>query len=102
ALALRKTGQIHAFLRAGIDDQYPGFISDISDAQDAPNSTQATADVIEKYYGEHLYSRVPTLGGAWVRPNWGVAFIPADLSIDLNMNRFIGPAVAVTSYLDTT
>jgi hypothetical protein len=102
ALALRKNSQFHGFVRAGIDGEYPDFIDKVENADKAPDPTQATADVIAEYYGKHLYSRVPTVGGVWVRPRWGIGFIPADLSIDLAMNQLLGPSVAVNAYLDTT
>lgn len=99
ALALRKDGQVRMFLRAGISDNWQDFGDEVDKAGDDP---QAVSDVIEKHYGEHLYSRVPTLGAMWVRPRWGIAFIPADMSIDAVMNQQLGPSVGVTAYLDST
>lgn len=99
-LALRKDSHFRAFLRAGIDEDYPDFAKDLEAAES--QGTQATVDVITKYYGKHLYSRVPTIGGVWVRPRWGIGFVPADLSLDIVPNNLLGPAVGVNGYLDTT
>ena len=99
SLALRKKGVIHTFLRAGIDGDYLDFADDLDKSEGDATATSAT---IEKYYGDHLYSRVPTIGAVWARPRWGIAFIPADLSIDLTMNKLLGPSVGVNAYLDTT
>lgn len=99
ALAVRKDGQVRFFLRGGISDNW----LDVNDELDkAGDDTNATAAVIEKHYGEHLYSRVPTIGAAWVRPRWGIAFIPADLSVDVAINRQLGPSLGVNAYLDST
>lgn len=99
SLALRKTGQVHAFLRAGIDADYMDFIDEIEGAE---GDASEMADVISAHYGEHRYSRVPTIGAVWVRPNWGIGFIPADLSLDIGIHQFLGPSLAVNAYLDTT
>lgn len=99
ALALRKDGEVHAFLRAGVDGDYQGVVDDIDQAGD---DTSAVAAAIEKHYGEHLYARVPTLGAVWARPNWAIGFIPVDMSLDIGLHQFLGPSLAVTAYLDTT
>jgi hypothetical protein len=99
ALARREDGQVRMFVRAGISDNWMKFSNELKDADNDP---QKTSDVIVKHYGEHLYSRVPTVGAMWVRPNWGIAFIPADVSVDAIMNQQLGPSVGVTAYLDTT
>lgn len=99
ALALREDGQLRFFLRAGISDNWIDTADDIDKAGD---STAAMVAAIEKHYGEHLYSRVPTLGAMWVRPRWGFAFIPADLSVDATINRQLGPSIGVNAYLDST
>ena len=63
---------------------------------------QGYSDLITNNYGKHYYSRIPTIGAAWVRPGWGIAFIPADLSLDVDVHRQIGPMLNVNSYLDST
>lgn len=102
ALALRKDGQLRFFLRGGISDNYTDVTGEIDDIPEGASKTADTAAVIEKHYGEHLYSRIPTIGAAWVRPNWGIAFIPADLSIDVAINKQLGPSLGVNAYLDST
>jgi hypothetical protein len=99
ALAFRDNGQVRLFLRAGISDNWMDFSDDV-EAADGDDAKVAAA--IEKRYGEHLYSRVPTIGAMWVRPRWGIAFIPADVSIDAAINRQLGPALGVNAYLDST
>lgn len=106
ALARRKDGNIHMQLRGGISSNYLDFVDDISNASedDGSGSTEADRinDVLNKYYGENLYSRVPTLGFYWMRPNWGIAVLPADLTTDLSIHRQGAPAINLNAYLDTT
>lgn len=102
ALARREDGQLRLFLRAGIDGDYLDLIDDIDKAEKEPDEIQAINDLIQKNYGNHFYSRIPTLGMMWVRPKWGVAIIPADLSMDLVAHQALGPALHLNAYLDTT
>jgi hypothetical protein len=37
-----------------------------------------------------------------VRPKWGIAFIPADLSLDIGVHRQVGPMLNVNLYIDAT
>lgn len=104
-LARREDGQLRMFLRGAIDTKYLDLIDDI-DAADGATTKDEEIDnyknLIAKNYGNHYHSRVPTLGAMWVRPNWGVAIIPADLSIDIGVHQQIGPMLNINAYLDTT
>ncbi len=102
ALARLEEGNMHLFLRAAIDTSYLDLADDLNEAGDSDDEETAIANVLTDNYGNNFYSRVPTIGGIWVRPNWGIAIIPADLTIDLGMHQQIGPAVSVNAYLDTT
>ncbi len=105
ALARRKDGQVRMFLRGGIDSEYLDFVDEIKSATGLPTESEqidAMSALIQKNYGNHFYSRVPTLGAVWVRPNWGIAFVPADLSIDVGIHQQIGPMLNVNGYLDST
>lgn len=99
ALAYLDHSHIRMMLRAGTSLDYLDIIDDIDNAGDDP---AAIENVITKNYGTHLYSRVPTLGALYARPNWGIAFIPADFSLDVAINQSIGPALGVVGYLDST
>ena len=105
AMARREDGHLRMFLRGSIDAEYLNLVNDIEsqgDAQSESEEIQQIADLIEDNYGNHFHSRVPTLGAVWVRPNWGIALIPADLSIDMGVHQQVGPALNVNAYLDTT
>lgn len=104
ALAFRKDGHLRMFLRAGIDAHIKKAIEDMKDLNSLPEGDQqdAAADFLSSRYGQHFYARVPTLGAVWVRPRWGIAFIPSDLSLDMSVHRNVGPTLAVNAYHDST
>ena len=101
-LAWRQRAELRMFVRAAATPQTLKLYGEINDAGKAADPTQAYSDLITKHYGETFYLRAPTLGAAYVRPNWGIAFIPADLSLDAAVHRQIGPSLNVNSYLDST
>ena len=106
ALARRTEGNIHAYLFGEIDNKYLDFIDDIDSATSGDKSesekVDAIFDLIQANYGNHYHARAPGLGAFWVRPNWGVAFIPADLSLDIAIHQQLGPTFNINAYLDTT
>ncbi len=103
-LAFRKDGHLRMFVRAGANPESLKLFKEIEDVGKYPESEQTAkySELIESKYGDHFYYRVPTIGAIWVRPNWGIALIPADLSLDIGVHRQIGPALTVNLYQDTT
>lgn len=101
-LSQLKEGESNWFIKADASPGILDFYSDLDKAQDAPDEVQAISDVIQNNYGKHYSFRAPSLGWLWARPNWGVAFIPADLSVDMGINRTVGPSVGLTAIQDTT
>jgi hypothetical protein len=99
ALALREDSQLRLFLRGGLDGDILKLNKDI---KDAGKDQTALQNAIEKHYGEHMYFRAPTIGGVLVRPNWGIAVLPVDLSVDLALHQSLMPSIFVNAYLDTT
>jgi hypothetical protein len=104
ALAFRKDGQLRMFIRAGATPESIKLFDEIDKAgkTDDADKTQAYTDLITSHYGDHFYYRVPTIGAVWARPGWGIAFIPADLSLDASVHRQVGPMLNVNTYVDTT
>jgi len=103
-LALRKDGHLRMFVRAGATPESRELFNEIEEIKDKPESEQdqAYSDLVVSHYGDHFYYRVPTIGAVWVRPNWGIALIPADLSLDIAVHRQIGPMLNINLYQDTT
>lgn len=95
-------GQSSWFLKGDVDPSVRGFYNDIDRASDASDSTQAITDVISENYGNQFGLRAPSLGFLWARPNWGLAVIPMDFSLDMGLNRTVGPAVSLNAVQDTT
>lgn len=63
---------------------------------------QAVSNVLEKYYGKSLGGSVQALELFWTRKNWGIALLPAQVSIDMSFNRQLGPAIDLNAIADTT
>ena len=103
-LAFRKDGHLRMFVRGGAAPESLELFDEIDKAGKAEDDEKAQeySDLITKHYGDHFYYRVPTIGGVWVRPNWGIALIPADLSLDASVHRQVGPMLNVNLYLDST
>ncbi len=105
ALARREDGVVRMFLRGGMDDQYLPLFDEIEKAENMPTEAEqvdAMTNLISSHYGDHFYFRAPTIGASWARKNWGIAFIPADLSVDISVHQQIGPMLSLNAYLDST
>jgi len=100
-LAFRKEGHFHGMLRGGADPDIFSLQKEIDNANKQADKDQAMADLIASKYGEHYYTRA-TIGGIYVRPRWGFGFIPADVSLDVDVHQQVGPALNVNAYIDST
>ncbi|MGE0529261.1 MAG: hypothetical protein AB7G93_17855 [Bdellovibrionales bacterium] len=103
-LAFRQDGHLRMFIRAGATPESLKLFDEVEEVGAKPEAEQPQAytDLITSHYGDHFYYRVPTVGGLWARPNWGIAFIPVDLSLDASVHRQIGPMLNVNIYADST
>ncbi len=107
-LAFRENGQFRMFLRGGTTPETLNLFKEIKnvnkEVDQLPDNERAQkyVDLIQSHYGDNFHFRVPTIGAAWVRPGWGIAFIPADLSLDIGVHRQIGPMLNINLYLDST
>ncbi len=103
-LAFLKEGNMNLKLQAGATPEIATFSRDIQSATGKTSEAEkvtATTDVITRNYGKDFWFR-PTVGGIWVRPLWGVAFIPLDSSLDLSVHQQTGPTLNVEVYQDST
>jgi len=104
ALANRVDSQVRFFIRGGTDASALKLRTQLNDIKNTPKDqqVQAYSDLIVSHYGDHFYFRAPTIGAIWVKKDWGLAFIPADMNIDIDVHRQIGPMLNVNLYLDST
>lgn len=106
-LARRDRGQVNLSMSYGATpgalDFYNGY-KDIGDnsSLSETDKQQKYLELIERHYGDVYSFRTSPLEGFWVRPNWGMAFIPLDLSVELAMHKSVGPSINATVYADTT
>lgn len=91
---------------AGVSSKTLTLTSDISTASDTQGSdaakAQAVSDALEKYYGEALGGKIQAIELFWVRNGWGFAFLPMDMTIDMSINRQLGPAIDLNIRGDST
>ena len=105
ALAFRTNGELNMFIRAEADVKTQSLLNDINSANSKSTESEkidAMTTAITDRYGQTYHYRLPTIGLKWVRPKWGIAFIPADLSTDIGIHQQIGPMLNVNAYLDST
>ncbi|WP_413290213.1 hypothetical protein [Bdellovibrio sp. HCB337] len=105
-LARRTDGQINLSFGLGATPKFADISKDIQDAQNTPGSDadkqEALMEVINENAGNSYGLRVEAPSGLWVRPNWGIAVIPMDLSVQMDFHNQVGPAINTTVYADTT
>jgi hypothetical protein len=107
SLAKKKRGEIQFTLAgAGVSKNTLTIMKDISDAEKnaVGDSAKATAisNALDVYYGKPLGARVQAIELFWARPNWGIGLIPVDLTLDMSVNRQLGPALDLNIKKDTT
>lgn len=105
-LARRDDGELNMSIDGGLSAGFLTFASDISKAQ---NSGETDADKqesvlaeIENLYGKSFATRLNMFNGIWVRPKWGIAVIPMDMSTEMTFHKNVGPSVNTTVYMDST
>jgi hypothetical protein len=103
AMAWMKEGNLNLGIQAGGTPPLVPFINNVSAAAgSSENKEQKTIDVLVAAYGKTYGVRAAPLGLIWSRPNWGIAFIPADLSGYFSVHRKVGPQLVADIYNDST
>lgn len=105
--ARKKHNEIQfSLLGAGVSAKTLTIADDIKKASDTVGTdsakAQAVSEVLEKYYGQSLGGKVQAIEFFWVRNGWGVALLPLDLTIDMSINKQLGPALDLNVKGDTT
>lgn len=66
------------------------------------DKAQNIANALDPYYGKTIGSRFQVLELFWTRKHWGLALIPLDLSLDMTVNKQVGPSIDLNVKGDTT
>jgi hypothetical protein len=105
-LARRDEGQVNLSINAGASPGIKTFVDEIDAIQndpalDEPAKSTALYELIQSHYGDTYGLRLAPLEGMWVRPKWGIGFVPADISVEITPHRHVGPSIDTTIYADS-
>ncbi len=101
-LARLPEGQTNLELvHVGLDTKLPDFFSELQRVSKTNNVLQMT-QFLEGNYGNHFSARIGALNAYFVRPRWGIALIPLDLTLELRVAQTVGAQVQVVAHQDTT
>ena len=105
--ARKKHNEIQmTLLGAGVSSKTLTIADDVKKASDTVGTdaekAQAVSDVLEKYYGQSLGGKLQAMEIFWVRNGWGIALLPMDLTIDMSINKQLGPAIDLNVKGDTS
>lgn len=103
----KKSGEVQfSLLGAGLGNKITQLAKDITDAEKSStveaDKINAISRVLDKYYGSPFSARMQIVELFWVRPNWGFGLLPVDLTIDIGINKQVGPALDLDLKKDTT
>lgn len=94
-----------SLLGAGVSNKTTTLVKDVDSASKTQGTdqekAQAISDVLEQYYGKSLGGKVEALEIFWIRKNWGISLIPVDLTVDMTIDRQLGPAIDLNVTGDT-
>ncbi len=105
--AKKKNNEIQfTLLGAGGAKETMDFAKDVQDASDTEGSdtdkANAISTVIDKYAGDTMGGRFQAAEMFWIRKHWGFALIPVDLSLDVTVDKQLGPTVDLNVIKDST
>ena len=105
-LARREDSQVNLSVGLAASSEFNKTYNQINGVQNGGGSdTDKETDllnIIQANYGKTYSARLVPLEAFWVKPKWGVAIIPADVSLEMTMHDLVGPSISATAYADTT
>ena len=105
-LARLENGEVNLFLDANATSTFQTSLKEIQDAQATPGTQAEKEDAmmtaLQKQYGKTFGFRSALFSGFYARPNFGIAVIPADTTLEATIHQGVGPSVNTTLYADTT
>jgi len=81
---------------------FQSFYSQIQGLNGQSGNLTAVVNTLNGLYGNQYQLRAKLLEMAWARPGWGIAFIPADLTVDMAVHNLGAPGLDVRAYVDST
>lgn len=109
ALARREDGQMNFSMDFAFAPTFFEFISDAAKAGEDADAAATDADrfdvyneFLSKYYGKNFQFRMGLFEAFWARKNWGVAFIPMDLTLEYKIHNQAAPSLNLRAYADTS
>jgi hypothetical protein len=93
--------EINLSLGAAADSKFMKFYNDINSAAGSQDNTKI-GNILAENYDNYYAARASLLQAVWVRPGWGLAVLPIDMSIDFSIHKVAAPALDLVSYQDTT
>ncbi|MEY4617258.1 MAG: hypothetical protein RJB66_2218 [Pseudomonadota bacterium] len=101
-LVRRDEGQINMYIDGAFSTDFIKFAQSIGDAASTTTNTEeAIMNVLQDAYGSNYSARLSLPNGVWVRPGWGFAIIPVDLTLNLGLHQSLGPVLNTTVISDT-
>ncbi|MBC7754710.1 MAG: hypothetical protein H7Z71_10765 [Moraxellaceae bacterium] len=106
-LSFRKNSEFQInLISAAVASKTPSLSKEIKDANDSAQTdndkANAVSAVLEKYYGKPLGARISPLEFIWVSPNWGMALVMGDVTVDALIQRQLGPVIDLYAIKDTS
>ena len=103
-LSRRDDGEINMYMGGEISTQFLTFAQDMANAQSSGTASQKQTkvlQVIENQYGKAFGERLSMFQGIWVRPKWGIALLPMEMSVEETFHKAVGPSLNATVIMDT-
>lgn len=105
--AKKKNNEIQfSLVGAGAAKDTMPFAKDVKDASDTQGSdtdkANAISAVLDKYAGKTMGGRVQAAEMFWIRKHWGFGLVPVDLSLDVTVDKQLGPTVDLNVIKDST
>lgn len=106
-LARMEESSFDVSLSGGLSTQFLPFTKEISGAGKEEGASETDKqreilEIIEKSYGKTYGLRTAPISTIYTSEGFGWGFIPADVSLEMVINRTIGPTLNATVYGDTT
>lgn len=105
--AKKKNNEIQfTLLGAGIAPKTIDFAKDVQEAsessEDDEEKANAIAAVLDQYAGDTMGGRLQGPEIFWIRKGWGVGLVPVDLSLDVTIDKQLGPTLDLNVIKDST